>query len=418
VQGRIEKILNIGIGVSLLTNLYLLTGITRIPYLYFIGFSLLVSIFYTIKNFDFRSMQLLTNNWIVLCYFFFSLFLFVIDFFVNNSKPMPNDLVRVFMYAFYFNWTFLLYNNKAQINAWLVKVSLFSIIILSIEGIFELIEPFGFSLLLSSNVDKRNLGRIGGSLIDANTYACSLLIFLLVIFWAKYQNSTTYKRFGLFLLAGLVVYLADASGSRQGMVILFMFGIAKLIEHVSLKKIMWFFSALIGISLIFFLFKNDISSYLETNNSSSIARTLNNASNPKSAQSNIDRGNSILEAFEFMEGNYFLYGPGSLNFSSRWSHETDAYEPHNGIVYLLAQYAILSLPIFYLFSLSFFRARSARVKLMYFSVFVHFFFQPNAMYYALIFFVFFYIDVAWWYHERSEVESQELNNLTQIAPVH
>jgi hypothetical protein len=55
---------------------------------------------------------------------------------------------------------------------------------------------------------------------------------------------------------------------------------------------------------------------------------------------------------------------------------------------------------------------------MYFSIFVHFFFQPNAMYYALIFFVFFYIDVAWWYHERPEVENQELNNLTQIAPVH
>ncbi len=414
---RIEKILNIGIGVSLLTNLYLLTGITKIPYLYVIGFSLLVSIFYTIKNFDFKSVQLLTNNWMVLCYFFFSLFLFVVDFFVNNSRPLPNDLVRVFMYAFYFSWTFLLYNNKEEINTWFVKVSFISILVLAIEGIFELIEPFGFSLLLSSNVDKRNFGRIGGSLIDANTYACSILIFLLVIFWARYNQSGLFKKIGLILLAILVVYLSDASGSRQGMLILFIIALAKFFEHVSMKKIIWIFSISLGLFLVFFTFKNDILTYLETNSSSSIARTINNATNPKSAQSNIDRTNSIFKAFEFMAGNYYLYGPGSLNFNSRWAHETDAYEPHNGIVYLFAQYAIFSLPIFYLFLLSFFRASSAKVKLIYFSVFIHFFFQPNAMYYALIFFVFFYIDTTWWYDEKPEIENHGFNTITQIASV-
>lgn len=388
----IEKSLNFVMGLILLNNLYLLSGLTRIPNLFIIGTVLAVSIFYTVINWNvIKSVQLM-NNWYTLFCVSFSIFLTIIDYFLFDSAIKINDLIRIVMYAFYFSWTFMLFDDMRLLIYHVKKLAIWSIFILVALGLFEYYQPYLWTFMLSDNVEKRTVGRIAGSLIDSNSYACSMIIYFLIFY-----NETINKRrigevFKLFLLFVLVVYFNDLSGSRQGLILIFLFLISLIIEKLSLENIKKIFVGLGFAFILFLIFNQQIFEYANQNPHSSLGRILSN-SDYNATKSNIERQNSIYAGIIFLSENYFILGPGMLNFASRWSISTDTVEPHIGFLFLLVQYGLLAIVIFYVFYLSFVRSKKANLVVVFFSLFIHLSLQPNTVYYALTFLVLFYIDV-------------------------
>lgn len=388
---QIEKAFNFGIGLVLLNNLYLLSGLTRIPNVLVISISLLISIYYTFANWNsVKSTQLLLN-WFTFFSIFFSLFLFTIDYFFNESAIRINDTIRILLYAFYFTWTYLLFAEKEQLLNWIKKLAIWSIFVLILQGLFEYYQPYLWTFMLSENVEKRTVGRIAGSLIDSNSYACSLIIYYLIYFKENQSSFQVKKLLALLGLFFIVAYLNDISGSRQGLLLILLFLGYLLFENLSvrnLKYVIIFCGLIVVLSL---LFNQQILDYANQNPHSSVGRILSSTDN-KASQSNLDREHSIYAGILFLSENYFLIGPGMLNFASRWENFTTVHEPHIGFLFLIVQYGVLSLVLFYIYYLSFIRSSLAKVNMLFWAIFIHIALQPNTVYYAISFFVFFYID--------------------------
>lgn len=394
---KIEKILNLLIGVVLLTNLYLLGGLTKIPHLPFIALCLLVSFFYTLKRFDTPRFFSLLNNWLVICYFSFSVLLAIIDFAFYGTQPMVNDLVRVVLYAFYFSWTYLILHETGKYKEWFVKVGLIVTGILLVQGLFELNLPLVWNLFLSDNVEKRTLGRIGGTLIDSNSFACTLILIFIIIYLEHKNHLFSKKYLWIWVLGVLVLYLNDLSGSRQGLVAIAVFVVYLVLQKINVKRLFVLIGVAIALAGSVFVFEDQLISFAEENPSTAIGRVFVGSNNSKSAQSNIDRTQSLVEGYDLLYKNYFLYGPGILNFHSRWSMENNSFEPHNGLLFLLVQYGLFAIPIFYFFYLSYKRGYNKGVGIVFLALVVHLVFQPNSMYYAITFFVLFYIDIKYFH---------------------
>jgi len=388
----IEKVLNFGIGLILLNNLYLLSGLTRIPNLLLIGFSLVVSIYFTFRRWNTERVVFLLNNWYTILCVFFSLLLFSFDYLIYESEVKTNDMVRIVWYAFYFSWTYLLYTEQSELLARLKSLALWSIIILVLQGLFEYYQPYLWTFMLSSNVEKRTVGRIAGSLIDSNSYACSLILFFLIYAKEHFSKGNMVRLVYLVFLFFVVLYFNELSGSRQGALIILLFLGGLFFAKISFKNVKRLGIAIGLIFLLGLIFNEPIKEYANENPHSAMGRFLSDSDN-KSSQSNLDRQNSIYQGIIFLSDGYFLLGPGMLNFASRWAASSDAHEPHIGFLFLWVQYGILAFVIFYIYYLSFLRAKKAQLNSIYFGLFIHIALQPNTVYYAIIFFVFFYIDM-------------------------
>ncbi len=385
--------LNIVIGVVLITNLYLLGGITKIPNAFSILFCLGVSIYGFLKSFQINLFFSLLNNWIVSIYLSLSVIFGFIDFFIHETSPDFNDMIRVSLYAIYFSWTCFIFNDKFSFNYWLNKVGIWSVWVLIIEGFIELFFPFVWALFLSSNVEKRNFGRIGGTLIDSNMFACTLLLLVIILYYEVFNKNNKKHNRAAIIIALPTLYLIEISGSRQAILALVVFFIALALPKMNFRKLFNFLILLLGFVVIFVLALDPIKNYAADNPSSAISRVLGGEQSIQSAQSNLDRKNSLLQGLSMISDNYFLYGPGLFNFASRWQKDSVYYVPHNGLIYLMAQFGVFSLLVFYLFYCSFLKSWSIKRVAIFMVVVIHLFFQPNAMYYAITFLGLFYIDV-------------------------
>jgi hypothetical protein len=400
---KLEKFINISVGVFLLTNLYLISGFLGIPSDIIIILCLLISAFFFIKNFNINQFINTTNNWNTLFYVLISVPLCLVDWIINDSTPKPNDMIRVLMYSFYFSWTFSLYKDQINIRKWFIWVSFISFIVLTIEGLFEKENPVVFSFLFSgSNQLKRSLARIGGSLVDENSYSGLLNLLLMVIYLEWYKYKTIFKTIIIVLFIIITVYLTDLAGSRQGLIMFFIFFIYLFFKKINTFKIILLTGTiLLSITLILVSW-NKIATYIEKNPNSSVARFVAGESASQSNQSNIDRKNSLLAGVNLCTNNYFLYGPGMINFASRWQKFTTHHEPHNGLLFIFTQYGILGIiPLIVLYQLA---KRSLKVGLLIFFIafFIHYSLQPNLMYYCTTFFVAFYIDYKYLLSKETE----------------
>lgn len=397
----LQKVLNFGIGLVLLNNLYLLSGLTRIPHLLVIGLSLMTAVFFTLSQWNSEKAIQLLNNWYTFLCLFFSLLLFSLDYFLYESEVKVNDLIRILLYAFYFTWTYLLFDDKELLLAWIKKLAIWSIAILILQGLFEYYQPYLWTFMLSSNVEKRTVGRIAGSLIDSNSYACSMIIFYLIYFKEQVGKLNLLRGGFLLLLFLAVFYFNELSGSRQGALIIVLFLAFLFYENLSIQNLKYLLiTASIGLVLIL-VFNQQIFDYADANPHSAIGRFLGGADN-KASQSNLDRQNSIFQGIIFLSESYFIFGPGMLNFASRWANFSDAHEPHIGFLFLMVQFGVLSLVLFYIYYVSYKRSIVAKVSLVFLALFLHITLQPSTVYYAITFFVFFYVDIKFYQSKEND----------------
>jgi hypothetical protein len=292
-----------------------------------------------------------------------------------------------------------LFNEKQLILNWVKSLAIWSIFLLILQGLFEYYQPYLWTFMLSENVEKRTVGRIAGSLIDSNSYACSLIIYFLIYFKESVSALNPRKIVFLAVLFLIITYFNDISGSRQGLLIILLFLVYLFFENISFKKLKYVFVCIGLILVLCLIFNEQIISYANQNPHSSVGRFLSTSDN-KASQSNLDRQHSIYAGLLFLNENYFVLGPGMLNFASRWENFTSTHEPHIGFLFLLVQYGILSLVIFYIYYLSFIRSSVAHTTLLFWAIFIHIALQPNTVYYGISFLVFFYIDLK--YHSAKE----------------
>lgn len=389
---KLEKFINIGIGITIINNLYYFSGIFGLSSSVIIIACLLISLLFFLLSFNKDQIVNFINSWNTIFYVAASIPLCFIDWFINGSTLVINDLIRVLLYFFYFSWSFSINSKRPELTKWFIQISLISIIILTIQGLFENANPLLFSVILSGNIEKRILTRIAGTLIDSNSYSGAICIYFLILSYELNLKNKGLQKTLLVVIFLLALYLTDLAGSRQGLIMLFSYVFYLLLKNISFLK-----TIVIGVTVIVtilsaVIFSEQLSNYARENPSSSIARLLKSEENERSLQSNEDRKHSLTDGLNLCVDNYFIYGPGALNFSSRWVSYTTAHEPHNGLLFILVQYGILSLIPFYLLFLSAKRALKNHLLVFFLIFLIHYLLQPNLMYYSITYLCLFYID--------------------------
>jgi hypothetical protein len=394
----IERKLHFSIGAILLLNLYLLTGIFKMPYLPVLIFCLVVATFFLINRFDRSVFFSLVNNWNTLFYILFSLFFMLIQLASaeNQLEFKFNDSIRIVIYTIYFSWTAFLYQGKANFTSFIFQLSLVCFLILLVEGIIEMLDPFLFALMLSENVSKTML-RLGGTFADANAYSNAVVIFGFMVF--KFMpNMPNNRKVGLFFFVFVtMLYLVELSGSRQGillLIVLCVYFLPNFIRKIGLRKMLIVLFALLLLLLTLSPF---IYQYLLQNPDSSLARVLFDSENPKSINSDLERSSAMIAGLTYIKNHFYLYGTGMFLFENEWSNyvQVKIPYPHNSFVYLFCQYGIGALLFFYFLWISTKRAFSQHLWPLMLMLFIQLFLLPNPVYYPIHYFTLFVIDLCW-----------------------
>jgi hypothetical protein len=134
--------------------------------------------------------------------------------------------------------------------------------------------------------------------------------------------------------------------------------------------------------------------YFEQNPSSSISRFISGNNSSQSSKSDEERKSSIIAGSSLIVDNYILFGPGIINFASRWENftKTDIPYPHNGFLFIFTQFGIYALiPLFFFIKVGK-RSYNAKLLLFYMLFVIHYSLVPNLMYYCTTYFAIFYID--------------------------
>lgn len=388
------KWLNLIVGISFAGNLYLVAGLFRIPYQLAAILLIAISLVGFVISFDPKKWINHVNFWVVAIMLGASLLLGPLDAVRNQSEFAINDALRIVGYFLYFAWTSTLLQTPKDFRWWVKGLFFTLLAVLIVQGIIENWQPLAWAVIMAEGIDKRSLGRIAGTLIDSNTYACTLVLGYYLLVKHFFSKHSLLHWSLAFIGASLILYLVNASGSRQAILLLAIFASIEIFRRYQLRGV------LIGIGVFIFLFMLvEISQpwlvkYYEENPASGIARILVSGSE-QSERSNIERSQTLIQGWKLVEDNYYVLGSGIFNFSSRWRLHTFYNEPHNGFLYLLVQYGIFSLLIFYFYGVAFMRAIKANAMVWFLAFMVHFFFQPNSMYYCYSFLTLFLVDYIW-----------------------
>jgi hypothetical protein len=354
-----------------------------------------------LKNFNKNEFVNQANNWNTIFYVFISIPLCFIDWLINNSTPVFNDFLRVLLYTFYFNWTFSIYDYNS-IKKWFLKISLISFSLLVLEGIVENDNPLLFSYLIDNDdINKRVLLRIAGTLIDCNSYSGLLCILMFIIYDSNFGGKFKVAINVVVLIT--TIYLTELSGSRQGfiMIIAFLFYIS--FKKFSLQKVYNLMLVLFCLTVTTIIFWSKIESYVVENPASTFSRLVDKNDVSQTATSDLERKNSINAGLEFCIDNYFVYGPGILNLASRYANFTESHLPHNGFLYILAQYGIFAIIPFWILYAIAMRAKSNKQFFFFFLLLLPYSLIPNIMYYFTTYFAIFYIDSKYLFEKENKL---------------
>jgi len=394
----LEHKLNFVIGTILLLNLYLLSGILRMPYLPILILCMGISFYYLIKGFKRAVFFSLINNWNTLFYIVISVFLLLLQFaFVDKVNEVKiNDSIRILIYCMYFSWTAFLYADAQQLKKFIFKIAFVSFIILFLEAIVEIYDPFLFALFLSENVSKTML-RVGGTFADANAFSNAVVILGFMIL--KFMPTLSKKQqIALSVFVFLcMLYLVELSGSRQGILLLMVLSIyftPTILRQFTPKKILLFLALIV---LIILLLSPVIYQYLLNNPDSSLARVLFDTENPKSINSDLERSSAMTAGLNYIKNHFYLYGTGMFLFENEWTQyvQVQIPFPHNSFVFLYCQYGILAVLIFYFFWIAIKRAFTQNLWPLVVMLFIQMYLLSNPVYYPMHFFTLFVVDVCW-----------------------
>ena len=385
-----EKIINYIVGIIVLTNLYYLNNLIGIPRDVLIILTLLISLFYFIRNWS-NKMRSLLGVKFTLSLFLLSLILFSLNSLVFEYEFYPNDMLRIFLYTFYFGWTFSLYkDNKEHFQKYLIRLLEWILIIVIIMTCFEYFLYDSFKILISEEfIDLGNDRRIALTFMDPNSCSAALIVFLLIYI---NLNGIKFKSMIYLLITILIINL---TGSRMGLILLIIsfFPLIKpLIQKANFVKIIVGLGFMTTIGLLLSL-NSGFSTINENELSTSIFDRMF-TEDQKSSRSTDQRIESIKNGIEASNFSNLILPPGNFNFRSKWEKVVDArHYPHSSFIYMLVEYGLYFIwPLIFVYLL-YKKSKQINFKLLYLILLVELFFLPNAIYYSTFFLIFFYIEM-------------------------
>lgn len=379
------------IGLILLNFLYYLKiGLSYIFILVLVG---LISIIYLWANLKFNILKKTIVFKIVLFYTACSVMLSCIDTIVNGNTPVFNDFFRVCLYAVYFSWLYLWILRKTDFQV-LGTISVWSLALLAISGVLQIKFPQLFMEAFSNeefvkSVD-RGAFRVSGFMIDSNVYAMSFIFHSFIFYLCKLNNKNSIAGLPIFLIAGFFVNL---SGSRIG-IAMWSFAMFFLIFYIIRSSQIFIKIVLIVIMAAVFLVTmlyNPVVDWSDNqyNIQSSTSRLFGKHTEEAKVSSSV-RMQSLQDAVLFTEKYGYVMGPGMLNFQSAWSYPR---YPHNGLLFLLSQYGILSLYICFLLTKIAINLRSIIIINFFICFILSLSGLTNAVYYSTFFYCLVFFDV-------------------------
>ncbi len=407
---KIESRLNYLVGLTLMTNLYYISGLFFLPSILPILGVLMVSAYYFFKRVEPKQLLFQMNTWVILGFVLFSCFLYIPEFVMRQSAFNPNDMLRVLIYLFFIGWTVSIRSTWELMSRFLGMSALLALVVLTILGFIEKFFPVFFQFVLPPNLVRGSLTRIGTTLIDPNIYSTAMVVyFSAVLKYYSFQSSKS--KFAFALLAIIPVFmLIETSGSRQGL-LLFCIWLLSLALNLNWKATI--VSLSIGAILLFAAFKifeTPLQNYAVENPNTSVSRILFPSDNKMSSNSNLERKESLESGLEFIETNFFIFGPGAFGYASAYANtlKREVAFPHNGPLFLWTQYGILTLYFFYLVWLIARRAYKAGLFVFFLFYLTQFLLMPNSSYYYLPVYLVLSID-AQFYHQVFGKQTQALN---------
>jgi len=392
----IEKLLNLIVGLILFNNLYYLGFFLRFDYQLILIACALVSFFFFLKSVVLHKKSLyyiffvsITSR-IIIGITILSIILYYAN--LHDNKDIDgNDLIRLIILFFYFVWTGLKFGNPQELKKFIVRISLISLIISFLLALFEYNMPSIFGLMFKEeNIFDEDswIRRVGGTLRDANTFSCAILIYVFFL----YQYVLKYKnKFLLLVTLFLLFYLVNLSGSRQG-ILLFAVCCFYFFFDLKLSPKNKFFIILsvcivsLGIGVKSLADKSEMDTVF--------ARILKE--NDKADASKADRWQSIVNGVDFTLDNYYgLYGPGSILFIKFWKKKfKDDVEvaPHNLFVFLYAQFGVLSLILFWFLAQFFLKAANKNMNFISIIFIIIVFLLSNIIYYGITLLLIWFVD--------------------------
>lgn len=396
---KLEERLNYLVGITLMTNLYYVSGLFRLPSILPILATLLITAYYFIKRVNYKVLLFYTNFWIIMGFILFSVFLYIPEFVFRQSSFNPNDILRVLIYLLFVGWTVSIRTSWDAMARFFGLSSFIALLILMVLGFIEKYFPLLFAMVLPPNLVRGNLTRIGTTLIDPNTFATAMVVYFSAFY--GYYSFVFKKGKYIFLLLLLfpVFLLIETSGSRQG-ILLFVIWLFSLGLQKNWRVTLVSVSIGVGILLMsFIVFFEQLQSYAIENPNTSVARILFQDQNKMSSISDMERSNSISAGLNFVKNNFVVFGPGSFGYKDAFEQSLifEAPVPHNGPLYLWTQYGILT--IYFLFMVYIVAKRSYKSSTLLFLIFylIQFLLLPNSSYYFLPVFLIFCIDAEFYF---------------------
>lgn len=394
---KIEKLVCLILIIFMINNLYFLSvpfGISKEIPVAIIG--VIALCFFVIRLKDGFYVNKLINIFsfpviiISLLLFFFTII------FDNNVGFTLNDFTRIVILSSLFNWAYYLNNTKKEFITFVNLISAISLIIVSIQSVFEYFYPGIFRLLFINEtiyfeIPDFTTVRLAGTLRDANTYACALVLYVYLLFEFYFkQNQKKYLYYFLLLIITVAINL---SGSRQGLISLLILFIYSLYTFGnSLKSYLINFLAICGIVSTFLIYNFLINSsdYTAIKNTA-VYRSFDSSGEAES--SSVHRIKSLYDGMQFIIENGIFSAPGSILFQNKWEKFTSEVAPHNAFVYLIAQFGIYSLIILVLIIYSFYLTCLHQGYILALLTFIQILLLPNSIYYGVFFLSLFTMDI-------------------------
>jgi len=376
-----EKILNLIIGVIVLTNLYYLSPLIGLERLNVILILLLVSLIFYLVRFNKKSFRL-SNHKLVLSITTLSFFFLIINYAFNNYTFYPNDIIRILIYLFYFNWTFFLYqNNSIKYRTYITKLIELIFIFVILMSLAEYFIPTIFrSIIFDDYIDYDNSIRLALTYRDSNSFATSICVFLFI--YLKIKGITVKSTF-LFLI---VLLLVNLSGSRLGILLLIVLVFDVLKHHFNLKNMIVFSTVLLVLSFSINLIVKDKTT--ETKTETVFERLFDKEKVQKSSSSLDQRFDSYQAGLDAISLSNIILPPGNFLFKSKWKQKIDKrHYPHSSFLYMIVEYGIFVIwPLIILFKLKK-KSKKSKLNLLYYMLIISLFVLPNIIYYSIVFFI-------------------------------
>lgn len=320
---------------------------------------------------------------------FFLLFLlistFLIPFNISNGYIIrPNDMIRVFWFVCMFNWIREFNRDKNSLSLFLKRISYLLFILFVVLSFFEHNSRILFqTIVYGEEVEEISLlGRLAITYRDANVYSAIICFFLYVLL--RTEDKTLLQ---LLMLATSAIII-NLTGSRMGGLIFLVIFLWWLLNQTK-KKLIILVAILAG---VLYLHIGDLSNLATTEEQSLISRIT--GATDSGERSTQGREETLKDGISFGLGDNLWMPAGNFYFDYKWRHTTNHgyHFPHSGFVYLLCEYGIFSLFVFFFFFKLFLLAKKNRELLLYIVAIAPLLFLPNSLYIFPLYFGAFLIE--------------------------